>query len=255
MALLVAGVIGLVVALAPAAGLAAGGEAPVTVTVGMEPPVSLQFGISPKRLPSPIRGTTKLAFAIEEEPGTGVRPGITSATIGLDKSIELDPRGLPICPYFVVQIESAGPGGCPGSSLGHAEATAEIDLPEQPPVEIHAHGGIYNVSVGDGAPRLGIELILGAPVSGALRILVPVRPVDEGRIGSEATIKIPEITGGSGHLLDLHLELGRSFMRHGERVGFVTAECDKGRLVSTLSATLDDGAEAREESIRACSPR
>lgn len=253
-ALLVAGTIGLVAALAPTAGLAAGGGAPVTVPI-VESPAWFDFGFSPKRLPRSEPGAAKLRFAFELAGSTlAVRPGISSATIGLDKSIILDPRGLPTCPYGI-QIDAAGPIDCSPARVGRSEATLEIALPEQPPVEIHAVGGVYKIGGHRGLGRLVAKLPFGPPLSSELGLILQLSRVREGRIGTEATIKIPELIGGNGQLVDLNLELSRTFKRNGEPVSFVTAECRDGKLTATMSAVLSDGTKASEESTRACSIR
>jgi hypothetical protein len=69
--------------------------------------------------------------------------------------------------------------------------------------------------------------------------------VRRGRVGSGATIEIPTLSGGAGRLLDLQLELGRSFGQEGRPAAFVTARCRRGKLAAALTAVLTDGTSAR----------
>src|SRR6185437_3782795 len=105
-------VVGLVIVLVPAAGLAAEGEASA----------SLEFGLSPKHLPARGRQVTRLRIGIEERGAMGISSGIASATVGIDKAIELDPVGLAACRHSGIQIDSAGADECGKAVVGHAEA-------------------------------------------------------------------------------------------------------------------------------------
>jgi hypothetical protein len=86
-----------------------------------------------------------------------------------------------------------------------------------------------------------------------LFLVVPVRQVRRGRIGSEATVEVPTLANGDGMLLDLQLELGRRFKQEGRSAGYVTAECRGDRLVAAMKAVFTDSTIAEEESTRVCS--
>lgn len=254
-ALLVAGAIGLATAPGAAQGLAAGGEGPVSVQIP-EPPPSFQFEVSPKALPSGEPGAATLKFGIEEELSAAGQDGISVATIGLDRSIGLDPLGLPACRWPAleshIQVELTRPAECPHAIVGHAEVAILLADPDSKSLVLSSRGKVYNGGVRRGATRLMVELPLGPPMGQDLDLIVLVHHASEGRIGSEATIKIPAIAAGSAHLFELQLELGRSFMRDGERVAYVGAECRDGKLLASWSVLLTDGTKARSEVTRAC---
>jgi hypothetical protein len=246
-------VIGVAAAISPAVGGAAGGEASAVVSVGTgEPPAEFSFGISPTSLPPADPGATSLDLAIEESrsAAAGTAVGLSEAKIGLDRSIQFDPRELPDC-HRLLQID-LGPDRCHGDVVGQAEADVEVAYPEGVPIELTGRGPIYN----DGVHPRGTQLIVDIPIEpmpGVLRLVVPVERVKHGRIGSEATIKVPMIAGGSGSLRDLRLELRRGFNRDGERVGYVDAECRDGKLAAWLSAVFRDGTTGQQEpAVRAC---
>jgi hypothetical protein len=253
--------IGSTAALAPAVVNAAGGETPVTVTVGDESPAIFSFGISPELLPASDPGATKLRIHLEESGffGPGTPPGIEEARIGLDRSIRFEPGTLPVCRWPAVesgvQIQAAGPEECSGAVVGRAEATVVFAYPESPPIRIPIKGKIYSGGVRHGTTYLMVELPVGPILNGTVRLIVPVRPVGVGRIGSEATIRMPNLGEGAGRLLKLDLELKRGFDQNGERSGFVTAECRDGKLAATLATVFTDGTQFAQESVRACAPR
>jgi hypothetical protein len=230
-ALLVAGVVGLVIA---ASGVAAGGETPVVVPVGGLV-ANFNFAVVPKLLPKG-GGPAELKVAIEEEePRTGVPLGIAGATIGLDESIGFDFDGVPRCLYGV-QVDAAEPNECDKAVVGKAEAKAFVDFPEGDPINLHSRGTVYKA----GATKLVVKLPFEQPVSGELVFPVPIRT---GLSGDQLTIKIPQITGGFGSLTSLELDLERTY---------VTAECRRGKLRASANVVLGDGSEESSEATRAC---
>jgi hypothetical protein len=163
---------------------------------------------------------------------------------GLDRSISLNFRDLPIChaPGFSgIQVQAAGPVDCGPAQVGVGEAAIQFAYPENTPITVFGKGKIYN----GGHRRLLIELPFRSVLDGDLDLVAPVRRVSSGPFMSEATIKIPQIADGYGALIELRLELNRP--------GFVTAECPTGKLRATLGTTFRDDTKADEEPIRACS--
>lgn len=260
-ALLAVGLIGLTAALAPALGSAADGEAPATVAVGNEAAAELNFGIAPTHLPSSDPGATELELgvAVDAAPfGSEIPPGIEEAKIGLDRSIRLEPHGPPVCWWPAIeggiQIDAAGASKCPRAVVGHAEATIEFVFPESTPLKLASMGKVYNGGTRHGATDLLVELPVPAPMGGAVQLIVPVRPLQHGRIGSEATFSAPTLSDGDGFFLDFELDLKRGFRRDGERAGYVNAECRDGKLLATLTAVFTDGTKDAQKASRACSP-
>jgi hypothetical protein len=257
------GMIGLTAALAPAVGDAAGGEAPVTVKVGDETPADFDVGISPTLLPPNEPAATEFRLSVEEHPrffGDGVPPGITEARFGFDRSIDLEPHGPPVCRWPTVesgiQIDAAGNSDCPSAVVGRAEATIEFAFAETMPINVMSRGKVYNGGTRRGATDLLVELPVTAPLDSTVRLIVPVRPVRRGRIGSEAAFTAPILAGGSGFFLSLKLDLKRGFRdQDGERGGYVNAECRDGKLAATFAAAFNDGTQYAQESVRACSSR
>lgn len=258
---LTVGTIGLVAALAPAIGAADGGESPVTVQAGMEAPAEFSFGISPMPLPASDPGATELDLAVEGSPPTndGIPPGIKEARIGLDRSIHLEPHGPPVCRWPAIesgiQIDAAGKSECPRAFVGSAEAMIEFAFAESTPIELPSKGKVYNGGTRRGATDLLVELQVPEPIDSTLPLLVPVRPVRRGRIGSEATFTAPTLASGDGFFLSFKLDLKRGFRRQdGERGGYVTAECRDGKLAATFATVFTDGTQYAQESVRACAP-
>ena len=230
----------------------------MTVTVG-EPPGSFNFGIAPTLLPPADPGAGRLDIDIEDQPSTTgqLPPPMSELTIGLDRSIQLEPLGLPICGWAQhprLQIENPM-AGCSQAVIGRFVGEIVVAFPEEVPIHTPVSGKIYNGGRQHGAAIVGLRMLVSAPVLGALRLLMKVRSVHDGRIGSQMTVKIPEIVGGSGVLTRLDFELGRAFNRGGERAGYVNATCPDGKLLAAARATYVDGTSSEVEATRACTRR
>ena len=259
-AALAVGTIGLTAALAPAVGGAAGGETPVTVAVGNEGPAWFEFGISPRHRPARDPGATELKLGIEASPsigsGDGIPPGIEEAKFGLDRSIHLERGDLPVCRRPGVnfpQIDASGADLCPQAAVvGHAEAAIEVAFPESKPLILSTEGKVYVGGTRRGVPDLLVALPMEYPVSGTVSFLLPVRTVGAGRIGSEMAFTAPTLVGGDGFFLDFQLDLKRGFTDHGERTGYVTAECRDGKLAATVAVVFTDGTQYSQQSVRVC---
>jgi hypothetical protein len=240
-ALLVVGMICATAALVPAAGVAAGAEAPITVLMPPEPP-RFNFAVSPKRLPVGAETPATLRLQVDESPnvdGSGWI-GISAATIGLDKSISLNADSSPTCGRRLLEadfeLEDRVPTRCKRAIVGRSEARVFDNPPEQIGLKDPASGTIYNGGTRGGVTHLIVELSFEPPGKVAFMTVL---------IGRGATTKIPQIDEGFGALFEFRLELNRE--------GFVTAECPTGKLSTTLAATFRDGTKAQTESIRACS--
>jgi hypothetical protein len=239
------------------AGTASGREAEIALPTEGESSATLQFGLTPKVLPAHGRQVSRLVLGVEEEGAEGIPPGISTATFGIDKAIELDPLGLPPCRSPAtegVQVDSAGAGetDCRRSIVGRAEAKIMFAYPENDPITVLGRGTVYFAGDRPWGSDLLVEIPFGMPMSASLDLIVPIRSVSEGRIGGDATVKIPQLAAGYGLLRSLRLEIGRVFSRNGEWVNYVNAECRRGELRAALGVELGDGTEARGESTRVC---
>jgi hypothetical protein len=216
------------------------------------------IGISPKRLPAGDPGATELRIHLEDKgiTDTGAPAGVKETKIGLDRSIRFEPGTLPVCRWpgveSGIQIQSTGIGECPRAVVGRVEATVLFAYAENTPITIPVKGKIYNGGIRGGTIYLLVELPLGLNWGGTVPLVVPVRAVKAGRIGSEATIRLPRLGDGAGHWLNLDLELQRGLNQDGKSVGYVNADCRDGKLAATFAAVLADGNKFAGESIIAC---
>src|ERR1700754_4565082 len=249
-ALVASFVVGLTIVALGLAGTASGGEAGVTVRTEGESAATLEFGLTPKVLPARGRQVAKLVIGVEEGGAEGIPPGISGATFGIDRAIQLDPLGIPPCRSSVtegVQIYPAvaAETDCRRSIVGRAEAKIMFAYPESKAITVLGRGIVYFAGDRPGGSELLVEIPFGMPLSANFDLAVPVRSVSEGRLGSEATVNVPEIAAGYGLLRSLRLELGRVYSRDGERVNYVDAECRRGKLRAGLGVELGGGTAAR----------
>ncbi len=102
-------------------------------------------------------------------------------------------------------MDSAGPRemDCRRSIVGRAEAKIMLAFPENDPITITGRGNVYFAGDRPGGSDLFIQLPFGVPLSANLDLIVPIRSVSEGRIGTDLTVKVPEIASGYGLLRSL----------------------------------------------------
>jgi hypothetical protein len=57
-----------------------------------------------------------------------------------------------------------------------------------------------------------------------------IEKVSHGRYGYRTEIQVPQIAGGAGAAILAETTFGRTYKRHGHKVGYAEAECVGGRL-------------------------
>src|ERR1700761_4494937 len=157
-----------VAALAPAMSDAVGGETPVTVTVGFEEPI-FDFGISPTALSSTEPTAVGLKVNVENRSASDGGPPLREVTVGLDRSIAFEPRGVPVCAWAAgseVQIDSTGRSECPRAVIGEGVVKVLVAFPEEAPILLSSHVRAYNGGERRGAQRVGVEAKMGQPIQG-----------------------------------------------------------------------------------------
>ena len=68
------------------------------------------------------------------------------------------------------------------------------------------------------------------PSPQALLVPITVERISHGRYGYRAEVQLPPIAGGDGSAILAETSFGRTYTRHGHKVGYVEAECSGGRL-------------------------
>jgi hypothetical protein len=158
-------------------------------------------------------------------------PALKTLIFEFDKHGKLNNKGVPTC--SAAKLEGKKPAeaskACAGSLIGQGQGKARVDTPGKAPFTIKSPIYIFNAAPEGGRPAMIAYAYEKVPSPQALLVPFSVEKVSNGRYGYRAEIELPEIAGGDGALL-AEVDFGRTYTRHGKKVGYVEAECSGGRL-------------------------
>jgi hypothetical protein len=232
---------------------AAGGETPVTVKVG-ELELTANGGFSPKALsktkqtPIELKASGEVKMANGEHP-----PAVREVILEADKAGEVHLKGIPTCTSGKLQATEtkAAEKACPTAIIGEGEATAEVALPEQKPIDVNSKVLVFNGGEKGGKGTMFIHAFFSQPVSGAIVTTVTITKHKHGRFGTLAVAKIPQITGGHGSITKFNLNIKKSVGGKNP----ISSKCEDGKLKVHVLGKFEDGTKAETEIIRACTPK
>lgn len=239
------------VAVVVLAGLTVAGSVvakPEKVVVG-ELVVEYDGGFSPKALPK--NEFTPIGFFLWSKIGTvdGKHPpAIREFQLQGDKNVKIDVKGLPKCKSG--QLQSTTTAGarkvCGPALIGSGTTEAEVQFPEQPPIDVKSELLAFNGGVSGGVTTLFIHAYLTAPVTAAIVTTAKIKNVKKGRYGTETIATIPKIAGGAGSATYFKLKFDK---------GILLAKCPDGRLQAHGTAVFADNTKASATVIRPCTPK
>jgi len=229
---------------------AAGGETPVTVKVGnLE--VTANGGFSPtaisktKQTPIELKASGEVNEADNSHP-----PAVRELIIEGDKNAEVHVKGIPTCKSGQIQATdtAAAEKACKSAIIGEGTTTAQVAFAEQKPINVNAKLLLFNGGEKGGKITWFAHAYFSNPISGAIVTTVTITKHKNGRFGTLAVAKIPQITGGSGSIISFNLKIKRNVAG----VNPISAKCSDGKLKVHVQAKFEDGTKAETEIIRAC---
>lgn len=236
---------------------AAGGETPVSVTVG-NLKLTANGGFSPKALSktkqTPI--ALKASGEISELDGSHP-PAIREVTLEADKAGEVHVKGIPTCKSGQLQATEtkAAEKACGPALIGEGEAIAQAAFAEQNPIDVKSKVLVFNGGEKGGKTTFYIHAFFSNPIPGALVTTVTITKIHHGRFGTLAVAKIPQITGGYGSIVKFNLEIFKSVKVGGKTYNPISSKCEDGKLKVHIEGKFEDGTKAETELIRACTPK
>jgi hypothetical protein len=232
---------------------AAGGEAPVSVTVG-NLKLTANGGFSPKALsktkqtPIELKASGEVA-TVDGSPPPAVREVILEA----DKAGEVHTKGIPTCKMgkLLATETAAAKKACGSALIGTGEATAEVAFAEQKPIFVNSQILVFNGGESGGKTTFYIHAYFSNPVSGAIVTTVTIKKHKNGRFGTLAVAKIPQILGGNGAITKFNLSIKKNVAGKNP----ISSKCEDGKLKVHVEGKFEDGTKAEEEIIRTCTPK
>jgi hypothetical protein len=159
-------------------------------------------------------------------------PALKTLVFEFDKHGRLNFKGVPTC--TVAKLEGTTPSEarkrCAGALLGTGTGKARVDLPGKASFTISSPISIFNAPPEGGRPALIAHAYETVPSPQALLVPFTIEKINHGRYGYRSEIELPPIAGGDGAAILAEASFGRTYKRHGQKVGYVEAECSGGRL-------------------------
>jgi hypothetical protein len=236
---------------------AAGGETPVTVTVG-NIKLTANGGFSPKALSKTKQTPIELKASGKVETVDGTHPpAIREVFLEADKAGEVHLKGIPTCTSGKLQSTEtkAAEKACGPALIGEGEAIAQAAFPEQKPVNVKSKVLVFSGGESGGKAKMFIHAYFSNPIPGAIVTTVTITKHKNGRFGTLAVAKIPQITGGYGSITEFNLKIFKSVKVGGKTYNPISSKCEDGKLKVHVEGKFEDGTKAATEIIRACTPK
>jgi hypothetical protein len=168
----------------------------------------------------------------------GTHPSaLREVVIDVDKDVKINTKGYPVCK--AAQLEARDTKSamrvCGKTIIGKGRGTAEVDFPEQAPLEVSSPLLIFNGGGNGRRTKLLAHIFLTVPVPAAIVTTVAVQ---KRGTGVHAVAKIPVIAGGSGSALDFRFTLGKTYRHKRRKVGYLEARCPDGVFRVRSNRTL-----------------
>lgn len=159
-------------------------------------------------------------------------PALKTLIFEFDKHGKLNFKGVPTC--TVAQLEGTTPSEarkrCAGALLGTGTGKARVEMPGEPAFTISSPISVFNAPPEGGRPTMIAHAYETVPAPQALVVPFTVEKVNHGRYGYRTEIELPQIAGGAGAAILAEARFGRTYVRHGHKIGYAEAECAGGRL-------------------------
>jgi hypothetical protein len=159
-------------------------------------------------------------------------PALKTLIFEFDKHGKLNFKGVPTC--TMAKLEGTTPDEarkrCAGALLGTGTGKARVEMPGKAPFTISSPISVFNAPPEGGRPTLIAHAYERVPSPQALLVPFSIEKVSHGRYGFRTEIELPQIAGGDGAAILAEAQFGRTYKRHGRKVGYAEAECVGGRL-------------------------
>jgi DNA-binding beta-propeller fold protein YncE len=188
--------------------------------------VSFDGKLTPHTLPRHGSAPVKVAVAakIASSDG-GDPPRLRQIAIAINRNGHFTPQGLPVCSLRDIQPSTTANAleACRGSLVGEGHFSAKVLLAQQAPFpsdgKVYAFNGTLH-----GKPAILAHVYGTDPVPTSFTLPFELRPT-KGTFGTTLRASLPSVTGDSGYITGLSLNLGRGFSFHGQRRSYFSAGC------------------------------
>jgi hypothetical protein len=199
------------------------GNLKVSATAEFQPRAFPEHGT----LPATFGSIVRIKSVNGEQP-----PALKTIVFEFDKHGKLNFEGMPTC--TMAKLEGTTPAEarkvCASSLLGTGVGKARVQIEGKPAFTISSPISVFNAPPQGGKAALIAHAYETIPSPQALLVPFTVEKIDHGRYGYRAEVELPPIAGGAGSAILAETSFGRTYTRHGHKVGYAEAECSGGRL-------------------------
>jgi len=224
--------------------------------------VAFSGKLSPTKLPrsgsAPIHVSvgTQIDSAKSRNP-----PRLRTLQIAINRYGRLDPDLVPKCTLRDIQPSTTenALAACGDSLVGKGTFEANVALSRQAPFP--SSGPLYAFNgVAGGKPAILAHVYGEKPVPTSFTLVFELKKT-KGTFGNVLRASLPEVTGSSGYITGLSLNLGKTLRSHGKTKSYLSASCPAPKGFSGASfpfakVSLDFGSKKVEETLaRSCKVR
>ena len=186
-----------------------------------------------------------------------VPPPLQRLMFEADRFGHIETRGLPACCRQKLTATTSAQARklCPGAIVGSGYGRGVVAFPEQAPIPAGSPITFFNGPTIEGDPSVIVHAHLTIPAPTTYLVPLRIETIDNGIYGFRAEADVPPIAGGYGSIADFRFRFDRKWSFEGERLSYVYARCQIGRLQGLIEAQFVDGTELRSHFVHACRVR
>jgi hypothetical protein len=224
--------------------------------------VSFDGRLTPKSLPRQGTAPVRVEVATEIAAKKGkTPPRLRTLTLSINRYGRIDPNLVPKCTLRDIQPATTenALAACGGSLIGRGTFRAKVLLSRQAPFP--SAGPLYAFNgVVDGKPAILAHVYGAKPVPTSFTLVFEVRR-SKGTYGTVLRASLPEVTGDSGYITGLSLNLGKTVRSGGKSRSYLSASCPAPKGLGSAvfpfaKASLDFGKKRIDSTlVRTCKVR
>jgi DNA-binding beta-propeller fold protein YncE len=192
--------------------------------------VSFDGKLTPKALPRTGSAPARVSVAARIAPSDGgALQQLRKIVIAINRYGHFEPQGLPVCSLREIQPSNTANAlkACRASLVGKGSFSADVALGQQAPFPAAGKLYAFNGTL-DGHPAILAHVYGTDPVPTSFTLAFELSPA-RGTFGTVLRASLPEVTGSSGYITGISLNLGRSFRSHGRTHSYLSASCPAPR--------------------------
>lgn len=220
--------------------------------------VDFHLDSAPNKLPrhenAPIDFWGSAAFRTKDGSSP---PKLRRMTFEIDRFGDVETRGLPACTRSKLEATTVARARktCPGAIVGTGSGSAVVEFPEQPPIPARTPLTFFNGPRVGGDPTVIVHAYLTIPAPTTYVVPLRIERIRNGVYGFRIDSEVPPIAGGAGSITHFDFRFDRHWRYRGEKMSYLYARCETGRLQARIETEFSDGSEVSGTFIHRCQVR